>query len=118
MFPLEASKWGKEGKKKNGRGKSELLFCHRQRPVDACGEGNFLGGSARMDFPSAQAKPPPDGKIIFYPPGVKEITDKITNDEVVKRLKVGRASALGCFFFLPSWVGPASHRVAPAGWEL
>uniref|UniRef100_A0A7M4EQ00 PDS5 cohesin associated factor A n=1 Tax=Crocodylus porosus TaxID=8502 RepID=A0A7M4EQ00_CROPO len=29
-----------------------------------------------------------DGKIICYPPGVKEITDKITNDEVVKRLKM------------------------------
>ncbi|XP_013916980.1 PREDICTED: sister chromatid cohesion protein PDS5 homolog A [Thamnophis sirtalis] len=65
-------------------------------PVEACEEGNFLdgggggdiGGSARMDFPSAQPKPPPDGKIIFYPPGVKEITDKITNDEVVKRLKM------------------------------
>uniref|UniRef100_A0A8C6YCQ7 PDS5 cohesin associated factor A n=1 Tax=Naja naja TaxID=35670 RepID=A0A8C6YCQ7_NAJNA len=41
-----------------------------------------------MDFPSTQPKPPPDGKIIFYPPGVKEITDKITNDEVVKRLKM------------------------------
>lgn len=41
-----------------------------------------------MDFPSAQPKLPADGKIIFYPPGVKEITDKITNDEVVKRLKV------------------------------
>ncbi|XP_026531148.1 sister chromatid cohesion protein PDS5 homolog A [Notechis scutatus] len=63
-----------------------------ERPVEACGEGNFLDGSvgisARMDFPSTQPKPPPDGKIIFYPPGVKEITDKITNDEVVKRLKM------------------------------
>lgn len=42
-----------------------------------------------MDFPAAQPKPAADGKIIYYPPGVKEITDKITNDEVVKRLKVG-----------------------------
>lgn len=41
-----------------------------------------------MDFPAAQPKPAADGKIIYYPPGVKEITDKITNDEVVKRLKV------------------------------
>lgn len=99
------------------------MFCHRQRPVEACGEGNFLGGggggngggssSARMDFPSAPAKPPPDGKIIFYPPGVKEITDKITNDEVVKRLKVGRASALG---FPPSWLPLELHQ-AP-GWEF
>ncbi|KAG9479610.1 hypothetical protein GDO78_011567 [Eleutherodactylus coqui] len=39
-----------------------------------------------MEFPAAQQKPN-DGKII-YPPGVKEITDKITNDEVVKRLKM------------------------------
>ncbi|MEE6462217.1 hypothetical protein FKM82_001523 [Ascaphus truei] len=38
-----------------------------------------------MEFPSQQK--PGDGKII-YPPGVKEITDKITNDEVVKRLKM------------------------------
>uniref|UniRef100_A0A7M4FWF7 PDS5 cohesin associated factor A n=1 Tax=Crocodylus porosus TaxID=8502 RepID=A0A7M4FWF7_CROPO len=41
-----------------------------------------------MDFPATQPKPPSDGKIICYPPGVKEITDKITNDEVVKRLKM------------------------------
>lgn len=54
-----------------------------------------------MDFPSAQPKPPPDGKIIFYPPGVKEITDKITNDEVVKRLKVSKAPALAWIFFSP-----------------
>uniref|UniRef100_A0A671TED7 PDS5 cohesin associated factor A n=1 Tax=Sparus aurata TaxID=8175 RepID=A0A671TED7_SPAAU len=39
-----------------------------------------------MEFPQQQ-KPAGDGKII-YPPGVKEITDKITNDEVVKRLKM------------------------------
>ncbi|XP_033871267.3 sister chromatid cohesion protein PDS5 homolog A [Acipenser ruthenus] len=39
----------------------------------------------RMEFPQQQK--PADGKII-YPPGVKEITDKITNDEVVKRLKM------------------------------
>lgn len=38
-----------------------------------------------MEFPTQQK--PIDGKII-YPPGVKEITDKITNDEVVKRLKM------------------------------
>ncbi|MBN3310209.1 PDS5A protein, partial [Amia calva] len=38
-----------------------------------------------MEFPQQQKTA--DGKII-YPPGVKEITDKITNDEVVKRLKM------------------------------
>ncbi|XP_040274891.1 sister chromatid cohesion protein PDS5 homolog A isoform X1 [Bufo bufo] len=38
-----------------------------------------------MEFPTQQK--PSDGKII-YPPGVKEISDKITNDEVVKRLKM------------------------------
>ncbi|KAJ6655379.1 hypothetical protein lerEdw1_005437 [Lerista edwardsae] len=56
-------------------------------PVEDCGEENFITSSTRMDFPSAQPKLPADDKIIFYPPGVKEITDKITNDEVVKRLK-------------------------------
>uniref|UniRef100_A0AAR2JDX1 PDS5 cohesin associated factor A n=1 Tax=Pygocentrus nattereri TaxID=42514 RepID=A0AAR2JDX1_PYGNA len=39
-----------------------------------------------MEFPQQQ-KPAADGKII-YPLGVKEITDKISNDEVVKRLKL------------------------------
>lgn len=47
-----------------------------------------------MDF-TAQPKPATalcgvvsaDGKIA-YPPGVKEITDKITTDEMIKRLKV------------------------------
>ncbi|XP_060921155.1 sister chromatid cohesion protein PDS5 homolog A isoform X1 [Labrus mixtus] len=39
-----------------------------------------------MEFPQQQ-KPAGDGKIT-YPPGVKEITDKISNDEVVKRLKM------------------------------
>uniref|UniRef100_A0A7N8WVS5 PDS5 cohesin associated factor A n=1 Tax=Mastacembelus armatus TaxID=205130 RepID=A0A7N8WVS5_9TELE len=39
-----------------------------------------------MEFPQQQ-KPAGDGKIV-YPPGVKEITDKISNDEVVKRLKM------------------------------
>uniref|UniRef100_A0A4W4F1P9 PDS5 cohesin associated factor A n=1 Tax=Electrophorus electricus TaxID=8005 RepID=A0A4W4F1P9_ELEEL len=39
-----------------------------------------------MEFPQQQ-KPVADGKII-YPLGVKEITDKISNDEVVKRLKL------------------------------
>ncbi|XP_041130830.1 sister chromatid cohesion protein PDS5 homolog A-like isoform X2 [Polyodon spathula] len=38
-----------------------------------------------MEFPQQQKSA--DGKVI-YPPGVKEITDKITNDEVVKRLKM------------------------------
>ncbi|XP_036372439.1 sister chromatid cohesion protein PDS5 homolog A [Megalops cyprinoides] len=38
-----------------------------------------------MEFPQHQK--PADGKIT-YPPGVKEITDKISNDEVVKRLKM------------------------------
>lgn len=50
--------------------------------------------SPRMDF-AAQPKPATalcgvvsaDGKIA-YPPGVKEITDKITTDEMIKRLKV------------------------------
>ncbi|KAG7241290.1 hypothetical protein INR49_025808 [Caranx melampygus] len=42
--------------------------------------------STSMEFPQQQ-KPAGDGKIV-YPPGVKEITDKISNDEVVKRLKV------------------------------
>lgn len=49
--------------------------------------------SPRMDF--SQPKPAAalcgvvsaDGKIA-YPPGVKEITDKITTDEMIKRLKV------------------------------
>lgn len=49
--------------------------------------------SPRMDF--TQPKPATalcgvvsaDGKIA-YPPGVKEITDKITTDEMIKRLKV------------------------------
>uniref|UniRef100_H3CHW7 PDS5 cohesin associated factor A n=2 Tax=Tetraodon nigroviridis TaxID=99883 RepID=H3CHW7_TETNG len=39
-----------------------------------------------MEFPQQQ-KAAGEGKII-YPPGVKEITDKISNDEVVKRLKM------------------------------
>ncbi|XP_062243807.1 sister chromatid cohesion protein PDS5 homolog A isoform X2 [Platichthys flesus] len=39
-----------------------------------------------MEFPQQQ-KPAGDGKIT-YPPGVKEITDKISNDEMVKRLKM------------------------------
>ncbi|KAG7263868.1 LOW QUALITY PROTEIN: hypothetical protein CRUP_001200 [Coryphaenoides rupestris] len=39
-----------------------------------------------MEF-QQQQKPAGDGKIV-YPPGVKEITDKISNDEVVKRLKM------------------------------
>ncbi|KAJ7407799.1 Sister chromatid cohesion protein PDS5 A [Pitangus sulphuratus] len=59
-----------------------------ERPVEDCGEGKFITSSARMDFPATQPKPAADGKIIYYPPGVKEITDKITNDEVVKRLKM------------------------------
>lgn len=42
-----------------------------------------------MEFPQQpqQQRPAGDGKI-NYPMGVKEITDKISNDEVVKRLKV------------------------------
>ncbi|XP_032855177.2 sister chromatid cohesion protein PDS5 homolog A isoform X1 [Tyto alba] len=59
-----------------------------ERPVEDCGEGKFITSSTRMDFPATQPKPAADGKIIYYPPGVKEITDKITNDEVVKRLKM------------------------------
>lgn len=51
--------------------------------------------SPRMDFSTAQPKPATalcgvlsaDGKIA-YPPGVKEITDKITTDEMIKRLKM------------------------------
>ncbi|XP_048398470.1 sister chromatid cohesion protein PDS5 homolog A isoform X4 [Stegostoma tigrinum] len=38
-----------------------------------------------MAFPQPKSA---DGKIIIYPPGVKEITDKISNDELVKRLKM------------------------------
>uniref|UniRef100_A0A6I8P2D9 PDS5 cohesin associated factor A n=1 Tax=Ornithorhynchus anatinus TaxID=9258 RepID=A0A6I8P2D9_ORNAN len=50
-----------------------------------------------MDFPGPQPKPAPaagsapataDGAKIAYPPGVKDITDKISNDEVVRRLKM------------------------------
>lgn len=51
-----------------------------------------------MEFPQQQ-KPAGDGKII-YPPGVKEITDKITNDEVVKRLKVNLSNNLISTVFL------------------
>ncbi|CAL1601436.1 unnamed protein product [Knipowitschia caucasica] len=40
-----------------------------------------------MDFPHQQ-RSAGDGKVVVYPPGVKEITDKISNDEVVKRLKM------------------------------
>uniref|UniRef100_A0A672MDH4 Sister chromatid cohesion protein PDS5 homolog A-like n=1 Tax=Sinocyclocheilus grahami TaxID=75366 RepID=A0A672MDH4_SINGR len=42
-----------------------------------------------MEFPQQpqQQRPAGDAKII-YPLGVKEITDKISNDEVVKRLKL------------------------------
>ncbi|TKS68147.1 Sister chromatid cohesion protein PDS5 -like protein A [Collichthys lucidus] len=40
-----------------------------------------------MEFPQQQKPAAGDGKIT-YPPGVKEITDKISNDEVVKRLKM------------------------------
>lgn len=54
-----------------------------------------------MDF-AAQPKPAAalggvgsaDGKIA-YPPGVKEITDKITTDEMIKRLKVSVVGAAG-----------------------
>lgn len=57
-----------------------------------------------MDF-AAQPKPATalcgvggaDGKIA-YPPGVKEITDKITTDEMIKRLKVSVGAACP-----PSW---------------
>uniref|UniRef100_A0A669E201 PDS5 cohesin associated factor A n=1 Tax=Oreochromis niloticus TaxID=8128 RepID=A0A669E201_ORENI len=38
-----------------------------------------------MEFPQQQK---PAGEGIIYPPGVKEITDKISNDEMVKRLKM------------------------------
>lgn len=41
-----------------------------------------------MDFPSTGQIKAAESKIVIYPPGVKEISDKITNDEVVKRLKV------------------------------
>uniref|UniRef100_A0AAR2KMQ5 PDS5 cohesin associated factor A n=1 Tax=Pygocentrus nattereri TaxID=42514 RepID=A0AAR2KMQ5_PYGNA len=55
--------------------------------LNEAGRGLFgkiaFGG---MEFPQQQ-KPAADGKII-YPLGVKEITDKISNDEVVKRLKL------------------------------
>ncbi|OCT96788.1 hypothetical protein XELAEV_18009003mg [Xenopus laevis] len=39
-----------------------------------------------MEFPTQPKLV--DVKTIIYPPGVKEITDKISNDEVVKRLKM------------------------------
>ncbi|XP_078116261.1 sister chromatid cohesion protein PDS5 homolog A isoform X1 [Sander vitreus] len=53
-----------------------------QRPV----EDRVDHTSTSMEFPQQQ-KPAGEGKII-YPPGVKEITDKISNDEMVKRLKM------------------------------
>lgn len=82
--------------------------------------------SPRMDF-TAQPKPATalcgvvsaDGKIA-YPPGVKEITDKITTDEMIKRLKVSfgmewsHLSRLWCYcsarpglseFHLPCFLG-------------
>ncbi|KAK7929449.1 hypothetical protein WMY93_005844 [Mugilogobius chulae] len=40
-----------------------------------------------MDFPQQQ-RTAGEARVVVYPPGVKEITDKITNDEVVKRLKM------------------------------
>ncbi|XP_078534440.1 sister chromatid cohesion protein PDS5 homolog A [Lissotriton helveticus] len=40
-----------------------------------------------MEFP-APPKIAADPSKIVYPPGVKDITDKITNDEMVKRLKM------------------------------
>uniref|UniRef100_G3PUS4 PDS5 cohesin associated factor A n=1 Tax=Gasterosteus aculeatus aculeatus TaxID=481459 RepID=G3PUS4_GASAC len=54
----------------------------RKRPV----EDRVDHTSTSMEFPQQQ-KPAGDGKIT-YPPGVKEITDKISNDEMVKRLKM------------------------------
>lgn len=53
-------------------------FAAQPKPAAAalCGVGIGVGvGGAH------------DGKIA-YPPGVKEITDKITTDEMIKRLKV------------------------------
>lgn len=62
-----------------------------------------------MDF-TAQPKPATalcgvvsaDGKIA-YPPGVKEITDKITTDEMIKRLKVSDWTQ--CSHFRRLWQG-------------
>ncbi|XP_053711118.1 sister chromatid cohesion protein PDS5 homolog A-like isoform X2 [Synchiropus splendidus] len=54
----------------------------RDRPV----EDRVDTSSTSMEFPQ-QPKTAGDGKIV-YPPGVKEITDKISNEEVVKRLKM------------------------------
>ncbi|KAF0037430.1 hypothetical protein F2P81_010304 [Scophthalmus maximus] len=41
-----------------------------------------------MEFPQQQQQRPAGDVQITYPPGVKEITDRISNDEVVKRLKM------------------------------
>ncbi|XP_040191019.1 sister chromatid cohesion protein PDS5 homolog A isoform X2 [Rana temporaria] len=41
-----------------------------------------------MDFPSTGQIKAAESRVVIYPPGVKEISDKITNDEVVKRLKM------------------------------
>lgn len=66
-----------------------------------------------MDFPATQPKPAADGKIIYYPPGVKEITDKITNDEVVKRLKVSnRGSSAPQLSLLKGNVSSRERRTA------
>ncbi|XP_061840365.1 sister chromatid cohesion protein PDS5 homolog A isoform X2 [Nerophis lumbriciformis] len=59
-----------------------MSTCLLERPA----EDGVDETSTSMEFPQQQ-KPAGDGKI-FYPPGVKEITDKISNDEVVKRLKM------------------------------
>lgn len=50
-----------------------------------------------------------DGKIT-YPPGVKEISDKISKEEMVRRLKV---SKIGLYYFYFCWLGGhlwKSHR--------
>lgn len=81
--------------------------------------------SPRMDF-TAQPKPATalcgvgsaDGKIA-YPPGVKEITDKITTDEMIKRLKVSlwtECPHLVCVSRkcpLPWWYSGLAFRVSP-----
>lgn len=51
-----------------------------------------------------------DGKIA-YPPGVKEITDKITTDEMIKRLKVSvRVCDLRSGWFSDSLGFPWTNR--------
>lgn len=79
--------------------------------------------SPRMDY-TAQPKPATalcgvvsaDGKIA-YPPGVKEITDKITTDEMIKRLKVG-VSAGASASVTHAWLLASPSKVSEVWWCL